>query len=213
MFFQQKFPQNRLGHIDIETKVAKIIDGIINATAIAIDNFNNKVYIGGSNGIYRFNEQKLPDRLPIQDDVISMHYKNGLYFVNRRNEAYKFEDGFATPVPELQGVKVDRLIIDDDNNIFFTREKKLFRVKLGTRAINTHESHVANFIATDNYARTYLCTDKGLYVYNKYKFVFDRKGDLRNLKALSFGKMNELVYAVADYIVKLSLSSLGCFED
>lgn len=211
--FQQKILQNRLGHLNTETNVAKVIDGIPNVTAIAIDNFNNKIYIGGSNGLYKFNEQKVPDRLPIQDDVISMHYKNGLYFVNRRNEAYKFEDGFATPVPELQGVKVDRLIIDDDNNIFFTREKKLFRVKLGTKAINTHESHAPNFIATDNFARTYLCTDKGLYVYNKYKFVFDRKGDLRNLKALSFNKINEPIYAVADYIVKLSLSSIACFED
>ncbi|XP_039761610.1 uncharacterized protein LOC120634846 [Pararge aegeria] len=202
-----------LGHIDIGTKVATVIQGIRNATAIAIDNFNNKIYVGGADGLFRINEHKVPERLPIQDDVKSMHYKNGLYFVNNRNEAYKFEDGFAAPIPELNGIKVDRLVLDDDNNIFFTQDKKLFRIKLGTRAINTHEGLTTNALSTDNYSRAYICTDKGVYAYNKYKFVFDKKADLRNLKALSFRKLNEPTYAVADYIIELKLSPIGCFED
>lgn len=206
-------PRRLLAYMDLETKIATVIDGIRNATAIAIDSFNNNVFIGGSDGLYKINQQKIPERLPIQDDVISMHYKNGLYFVNRRNEAYRFEDGFASRLDELNGMKLDRLVMDDDNNIFFTQDKKLFRIKIGTRAVNTHEGHVTNCLTTDNYSKAYICTDKGVYVYNKYKFVYDKVAELRNLKALTFHKMNEPVYAVADYIVKLSLNSIGCFED
>ncbi|XP_023941513.1 uncharacterized protein LOC112048269 [Bicyclus anynana] len=209
----QNAPNRVLAHIDIGTKVATVIDGIRNATAIAIDNFNNKVYVGGGDGLFKINEHKVPERLPIHDDVMSMHFKNGLYFVNRRKEAYKFEDGFASLVPELKGIKVDRLVIDDDKNIFFTEDRKLYRIKLDTRAVNTHERHLAYYITTDIYSKAYLCTDKGLYAYNKYKFVFDKIGELRNLKALSFHRMNDPVYAVADYIVKLSLSPIGCFDD
>nr|XP_026483907.1 uncharacterized protein LOC113391960 [Vanessa tameamea] len=208
-----KTPRRLLGHLNTETGTATVIQGVQNATAIAIDNFNGKIYVGGSDGLYKINEKNKAEKLPIQDDIKSMHFKDNLYFINRRREAYKFEDGFATLVPELRGVEVDSLVFDDDNNIFFTQNSKLFRIKLDTRAINTHESYLANAIATDSYSKVYICTSNGLFVYNKYKYVFDKIANLNNLKAITFNKKNEPVYAAADYIVKLSLSEIGCFED
>ncbi|XP_046974365.1 uncharacterized protein LOC124540727 [Vanessa cardui] len=202
-----------LGHLNTDTGVATVIDGIRNATAIAIDHINGKIYVGGSDGLYKINEMKGVEKLPIHDDIKSMHFKDNLYFVNHRREAYKFEDGFSALVPELRGVEVDSLVFDDDNNIFFTQNTKLFRIKLNTRAINTHESYLANAISTDSYSKVYICTSNGLFVYNKYKYVFDKVANLNNLKAITFNRKNEPVYAAADYIVKLSLSEIGCFED
>lgn len=201
-----------LGHLDMDTHKATVIHGIRNATAIAIDQINSRVYVGGSDGLFKINEMRV-ERLPIQDDIKAMHYKGALYFVNTRREAYIFEDGHATLVPELQGIQVDSLVLDDDNNIFFTQNTKLFRIKLKTRAINTHESYLANMLAVDKYQKVYIGTNKGLYVYNKYKYVFDKVAVFNNLKAITFNRVNEPIYAVADYIVKLNLKEVPCFED
>ena len=142
-----------------------------------------------------------------------MHYNGLLYFVNRKKQAFQFEDGYATPVKELKGTKVDSLIINDDDNIIFTDNKNLYRIKRNTRLLDTHEKHVVNAIATDSYSRAFICTKEGLYMYNKYKFVFDKIANLKNLKTIAFYKTNDLIYVVNDLLVKLSLSSIGCFED
>ncbi|CAK1549143.1 unnamed protein product [Leptosia nina] len=155
-------PLRVLGYIELDAKKAGIIGGIRNATAVAVDQFYGKVYVGGADGLFKINNQKIPERLPIQDDIRSLHYKDGLYFTNSKREAYKFEDGYASLVPELLGVEVDRLVIDDENNIFFTQNKKLFRVKIGTRAINTHEMYIVDALTTDKYNKPYICTRKGV---------------------------------------------------
>ncbi|CAH2098590.1 unnamed protein product [Euphydryas editha] len=209
-----EIPSKLLAHLDMNTHKATLINGIRNATAIAIDQVNSRVYVGGSDGLFKINEiTKVPERLPIQDDIKSMHYKGALYFINTKREAYKFEDGHATLVPELQGVEVDSLVLDDDNNIFFTQNTKLFRIKLNTRAINTHENYLTNFLTVDKYKKVYICTNKGLYMYNKFKYVFDKVADFNNLKAITFNSVNEPIYAVADYIIKLNLNEVPCFED
>lgn len=208
-----EIPTRLLGHLDLYTNKASVIHGIRNATAVAIDQSYNKVYVGGADGLFKINDKKIPERLPIQDDIRHMHYNNGLYFTNNQGRAFKFEDGFASPVPELRGLEVEQFIFDNDNNIFFIRGKKLFTVKLGTRAVNTYERHEANAIATDIYSKAYLCASDGLYMYNKYKFIFDKIGNLPNIKALTFDKDNNPIYTVSDLIVKLRLSSIGCFED
>lgn len=202
----------RVAHFDLYTKKATVIDGIRNATALAVDQFYGKVYVGGMDGLYKINNLRA-ERLPLHDKVISMHFKDVLYFINGNKEAFKFEDGHATPVSELRGIKIDRLVINDDGNVFFTENQMLYRVQLGTRAINTHEKYNVNALATDAYSRTFICTKDGLYMYNKYKFVFDKMADLRNLKAVTFDKMNDPIYAVNDLLVKLTTSSVGCFED
>lgn len=206
-------PSRVLGYLDTETRKTEVIHGIRNATAVAIDQFYGKVYVGGADGLFKINDQKIPEKLPIQDNIKSLHYRDVLYFINRNGETYKFEDGYATLVPELRGVEVDKLVIDNDNNIFFTKNKKLFRVKLGTRAINSHEMYTADCLTTDVYHKVYICTNKGVYVYNKYKYVYDKVANIGGLKALTFNKLNEPFYAVADYLIKLKISEIGCFED
>lgn len=208
-----KIPSRVLGHIDMSTHKATVVQGIRNASAIAIDHFSNKVYVGGADGLFKINEKYVPEQLPVQDDVIDVYFKDVLYFINRRNQVFRFEDGQSTPVQELRGIEVDKLIIDNDNNVFYTRGKDLFRIKLGTRAINTHEGLKVEAIATDAYNKAVVCTTDGLYGYNKFKFVFDKQANLKGLRAITFNRVNEAIYAVADYIVKLSLSSIACFGD
>ncbi|XP_041985734.1 uncharacterized protein LOC121738006 [Aricia agestis] len=207
-------PARFLGCFDMNSHNATVIDGIRNATAIAIDPKTGKTFVGGADGLFKINERRIPERLPIVDDIQYMHFKDDLYFTNKRKEAYKFVDGKAILLNELRGLEVERLIVDNDNNIFYTNNKELFRIKLGTRAVNTHEEHKADCLATDLYYKPYICTKNGLYSYNKYKYVFDKESDnLKNLKAITFNRVNEPIYAVYDLLIKLSLSEIPCFED
>ncbi|XP_072933773.1 ommochrome-binding protein-like [Epargyreus clarus] len=206
-------PTRSLAYLNLDTYTATVIDGIRNATSIAIDQATNKIFVGSSDGLFKINDKMIPERLPIQDNIINMHYKDVLYFTNAKREAYIFEDGYATLVQELQGYAVDNLILDNDNNIFFVENKKLFRVKLGTRAVNIHERHIVDAIATDIHSKAYVCSNMGVFVYNKYKYVLDKVAGINKLKALTFNNNNEPIYAVSDLIVKLKYNEVPCFED
>lgn len=207
-------PPNRLvGYINMDTKETKVIDGIKNATSIAIDQRLNKVYVGSQNGLYKINEMKKVERLPIQEHIINLHFKDVLYFTNINGDSFIFEDGFGVIVQELQGVKIKELIVDNDNNMFFVKNNTLFRIKLGTKAINIHEKIYVDVTSTDIHTKAYICSKTGVYVYNKYKFALDRVSDMNFLKGLTFNKANEPIYAAKDLIIKLSENQIPCFED
>lgn len=212
--FEQTADSKAAGYYNLDNLNSSYVDGIRNAAAIAIDNINNKVYIGGADGLFIIdNINKIPTSLPVRDDIQSMYFKNNnIFYTNKRKEAFVFHEGRISSVIELNGYKPDDIILDDDNNILFTQEKTLYRVKLGTRAVNIHEKYIVDVIATDNYNKPYICTKDGIYAYNKYKYALDKVSDLTNLRGLAFSKDNSPIYAVLDLIVKLNVSPIGCFE-
>lgn len=199
-----RIPSRGLGFINLNDKSTGIIEGIRNATGIAIDKRSNRIYIGGADGLFFLHENKVPEKLPVQDSIKYLFYKDIVYFINNRKQAYKFEYGVVSLLPELQGQFVDKLIVDDDDNILFVQDRNLFRIKLGTRAINTHERYIANTITTDYNFKPFICTTNGVYVYNKYKYALDRISSIVDLKELTFTKRGEPIYAVVDNIVKLN---------
>lgn len=207
-----RVPTRVLGYLKIDTRESGLIDGIRNATAVAIDQATNTVYCGGADGIFRINKNRVPESIRIRDNIKSLFFKDVLFFTNNIQQAFVFDRISQTvnPVFELQGVKVDNLILDDDDNIFFTQGKTLFRVKIGTRAVNSHERFSVTAITTDAYFKPFVCTTQGVYVYNKYKYVLDKVADMNNLRAMTFNREDEPFYAVLDIIIKLKRNPMGC---
>ncbi|XP_075987664.1 ommochrome-binding protein-like [Anticarsia gemmatalis] len=201
-------PSRALGFFNIDDESAGVIDGIRNATAVTIDKRRNRIYVGGSDGLFFLHQNKVPEKLPVNDNIINLFFKDVVYFVNRRRQAYKFDYGNVTPLQETNGEAVDKLIVDDDNNILFVQNRKLFRVKIGTRAINTHERYIVDVLTTDYLYKPYVCATSGVYVYNKYKYALDKVANIYDLRELTFTKQGEPIYAVVDNIVKLNYNPI-----
>ncbi|KAL0810288.1 hypothetical protein ABMA28_010447 [Loxostege sticticalis] len=207
-----EIPMRSLGYVKLDTREAGLIGGIRNASGVAIDHVRNKVYVGGQDGLFVLNKDGAPEKYPVYDSIEKLFFKDVLFFVNSKGEAHVFDNGILNPVIELHNEKVDDMIIDDDDNLFFLQNGTLFRVKIGTRAINIHERYKVNVITVDPYYRAFIVTTEGVFVYNKYKFALDKVSNIRDLRALSFNKNLEPVYVVVDVMIKLSLNPLKCVE-
>ncbi|XP_021192716.3 ommochrome-binding protein [Helicoverpa armigera] len=199
-----KIPMRGLGFFNLDTKATGVIDGVRNATGVAIDQRRNRIYVGGADGLFFLNDNKVPEQLPVQDNIHYLFFKDIVYYVNRRREAYRFDYGMVTPLDEVKGITVDKLIIDDEYNMFFLQNRKLSRVKLGTRAVNTHERYTVDAITTDFKYKPYISTTNGVYVYNKYKYALDKVSNIVDLRELVFNRQGEPIYVVVDNIVKLN---------
>ncbi|KAJ8705953.1 hypothetical protein PYW07_010730 [Mythimna separata] len=95
-----KIPMRGLGFLNLNTKATGVIDGIRNATGVAVDQRRNRIYVGGADGLFFLNENKVPETLPVQDNIQYLFFKDIIYFINRRREVYRFENGFVTPLQE-----------------------------------------------------------------------------------------------------------------
>ncbi|XP_028161289.1 ommochrome-binding protein-like [Ostrinia nubilalis] len=205
-------PMRSLGYVKLDTREAGLIGGIRNASGVAIDHVRNKVYVGGMDGLYVLNKEGMPEKYPVYDSIEKLFFKDVLFFVNSKKEAHVFDNGILKPMIELQHEDVDDLIIDDDDNVFFLQNGTLFRVRLGTRAINIHERYKVNVLSVDPYYRAFIGTSEGVFVYNKYKFALDKVSNIRDLRSLTFNKNLEPVYAVVDVLIKLNVNPLKCVE-
>lgn len=204
-------PNKALGYINLDTKATGLVS-IRNASAVAVDQVNNVVYAGGPDGLYIVNSKKVPERLPVFHNINDMFFKEILYFTNNRRETFKVIDNVVFRLRELEGVEVDKLILDDDNNILFTVDRRLYRIRLNTRAVNTHERYNVDAISVDAYFKPYIATTNGVFVYNKYKYALDKVSDIKDLSALTFNKMDEAIYGVVDVVIKLNLSNNACYN-
>ncbi|CAH0403711.1 unnamed protein product [Chilo suppressalis] len=205
-------PYRSLGYYNLDTRQAGLIGGVRNASGVAVDQIKNKVYVGGIDGVYALNRDKEPERYPIYDNIHKLFFRDVLYYINVRKEAYVFDNGIVNRMPELQTEKVDDIIVDDDDNVFFLQNDTLFRVKLGTRAINIHEGYPINVMAVDPYYRAFFSTKNGIFIYNKYKFALDRVSRMKDLRALAFTKNMEPIYAVVDILIKLKANPTNCYD-
>lgn len=206
------FPSRNLGYLNLDTRKAGLIGGVRNASAVAVDQARNRVYVGGIDGLYVLNQEKAPEKYPVYDSIEKLFFRNVLYYVNGKKEAYVFDNGLINKLAEVENEKVDDLIVDDDNNVFFLQDNTLFRVKLGTRAINVHERYTVNVLTVDPYYRAFVSTTDGVYIYNTYKFALDKVSNIKDLRALTFTKNLEPVYTVVDVLVKLNVNPMRCVE-
>ncbi|CAH1642557.1 unnamed protein product [Spodoptera littoralis] len=198
-----KEPMRGLAFFNLDTKATGIIEGVRNASGVTVDQRRNRVYVGGADGLFFLNDNKVPEQLPAKDNIQYLYFKDVIFFVNKRREAYRFDYGVVSPLQEVQGIAIDKLIVDDEYNMFFLQNRKLFRVKLGTRAINTHERFTVDTITTDFNYKPFISTTNGLYVYNKYKYALDKVSTIVDLKELVFNRLGEPIYVVEDHLIKL----------
>ncbi|XP_063543688.1 ommochrome-binding protein-like [Cydia strobilella] len=198
-----------LGYVNLNTNLAGVVDGIRNASSVTVDQVNNVVYAGGKEGLYivkSIDDRKELEKMPVFHDIFDIFFKGVLYFSTKRREAFRVRNNVVYRLPALAGVSVEKIVLDDDNNILFTANRKLFRLKLGTRDIAMHEDLLVDGIAVDEDFIPFVTTTQGIYVYNKYKYALDPVSNerLRSLNALTFSKEDELIYEAAGNIYKLA---------
>ncbi|XP_053620726.1 uncharacterized protein LOC128681122 isoform X1 [Plodia interpunctella] len=201
------------GYYNLDNYQAGFFMGIRNATSFTVDDKKNRLYIGSADGLYAVTDRNLPEKFPINEPILSLYFKDDLYFTNIRRKVYKFDLDGVKMVPEMRYDFADDIVIDDDNNLFFLKDKKVFRLKLntGSPAFEVTDFPV-NVMTMDVDDKLYIATNDGIFLYNRYKYALDKISNLRNVKALAFDKRWDPVYIVFDLLVRLK-NPVECYED
>ncbi|XP_047993749.1 ommochrome-binding protein-like [Leguminivora glycinivorella] len=187
--------------LDLETGSPWVIPGIRNGFASAVDPATGIVYLGGSNGIFKYNYNTLAAQGPVLNrvDVFDMFFKNELYFVDTATQALSIlRNCRKVLVKALKGYLIQHFVIDAKDDFYFTNSTGLYVINHGSQAATfIPYSDTMNFrgAAVDTEGRAHFITEDGVYQIDKNSNHLQKWLSVRNGYGIAFDKNNNIIYS------------------
>lgn len=202
-----------LGYINIDTLETNVIAGIKGGCGVAIDQDNDVVFLGGSDGIYKYNMlTKIADLYKEEGkNIWSLFYRKNLFYISYPNQRLHIEiDGIFLRVKEFEDFEVDNFFATSNNAIYFANKTAFYKINnLDLKAEMVNELITVRQITEDNDENMYLATNMGIYAISDM-FPMRRIVDMRNLYGLAFDRQNRMIYSDDASIILLKPSNVGC---
>ncbi|GBP60298.1 Ommochrome-binding protein [Eumeta japonica] len=196
-------------YLDLNTKELGNITQVDNGFAQAVDQDRHEVYIGGSDGIFKFfYNNKTVERAGAEGvNIWSMFYKDQLYYTSFPQQfIYTLKNGEAAEVEYMKGHKADFFVIDKDDYTLFKNESGLYGKAKGSEDEDVYdEDIIVRALITDLNGLPYVCGVNGVYFLNKDDKILEKIGDLDECFGLAFDKDNNMIYSDPIQVVRLKL--------
>ncbi|XP_068629117.1 ommochrome-binding protein-like [Battus philenor] len=188
----------------------KIKENIEDGFAIAIDNKNQKMYFGGSLGIYEESMKEGNETKKIIEgfNIWDMFFKEKLYFISYpQQRLYKCEHEKS----ELKAVrqkhiheKIFQHAIDGDGDSYITNKTGLYMIKNGTTdRILLKGSKNFRCIEINNEGVAFFCGQHGIYIADKEHYTLEKIAEIKNIFGLTFDDGNNIIFSTPHEIVKV----------
>ncbi|XP_030032763.1 ommochrome-binding protein-like [Manduca sexta] len=199
----------RSARLNLNSKEFKNIEGVSNGFAQAVDPSTNDIYIGGSDGIYKYDPRNNKAELFAQRgmNIWTLYYKDFLYFSNFPSQfLYVLIDGKSERLAELQDTKVEHFVIDNEDVMFYTNNTGLYGHKKGTLDSVLYKeigSIGIRALTTDINGNVYACFSDGVYAVRKATQSLEKIFDIDDAFGLAFDNNNNIVYSDAVKLIRL----------
>ncbi|XP_026763917.3 ommochrome-binding protein-like [Galleria mellonella] len=196
-----------IGYITKKQKVVRKISAVKNGFATAINEKDNIVYFGGSDGIYMDDISKSGNiqHLIKGHNIWDLFYKDGLYFISYPTlKLYKYMGGNKSEIQKNIHEKIYQFAIDGDEDTFITNKTGLYIIKNGTNERILYEgAKVFRAIEINNKGVAHFCGQNEIYVANKHKHTLHKIADIKDIFGLVFDHEDNIIYSNPHEIVKL----------
>lgn len=188
--------------IDLETKEFKNISSVPNGFAQAVDNTNNIIYIGGDNGIYKYDPATDTADLYAANNsnIWLLHFHGDLYYAAAHPEeiVHVVKNGESFKVKGLDHMKIDMFAIDKDDDLFYSNETGLYGQRKGAKDADLYKLYddaSTRGLTTDKNGVVHSCMVDGIYVVNKDAKRLDKIIEMNDIFGIAFDRDNNLIYS------------------
>ncbi|XP_041987088.1 ommochrome-binding protein-like [Aricia agestis] len=198
--------------LDLNSNAVRIVPGIRNGFASAVDHRTGRVYLGGSDGIYKYDyDTGDVDRPPIVRgvDVFDMFYANDLYYVDTTNlDLHILKDNRDTIVKTVEDYGINHFAVDDRGNLIFANAAGLYMLKSKSKVPERFDAdlNMVRGVTMDVHGTPYVIAQNGAYSIDVKSKVVTKSLNLHNGYALAFDRDNNIVYGEDRSVVKLTPS-------
>ncbi|XP_045457379.1 ommochrome-binding protein-like [Melitaea cinxia] len=195
--------------VDLNTKAFADLNGINNGFAQAVDQNNNEVYIGGSDGIYKYNKKSNSAEFfgAKDSNIWTLFVKDKVYYsIFPSQFLYVLVNGESVRYKDLEDTKVDLFIIDKNETIFFTNTTGLYSQQMGTKDTTLYKEFAnegVRGLTTDINGNPYACLADGIYKIDKSDISLKKVVEIDDAFGLAFDKDSNIVYSDATKLIRL----------
>ncbi|XP_037295928.1 ommochrome-binding protein-like [Manduca sexta] len=219
LFFSYSVPESysdvdfQLAFYNMDSKEYQTIAGIKGGCTVAIDQATDDIFLGGSDGIYKYNMlTKLADYYKEKGkNVWSLFYRRNLFYISYPDQILHIEvDGRFAVVKEFERFEIDHFHITNDDVIYFANKTGLYKYdKKNLEVVVINELITVRQVMEDNDGELYVCTNFGVFVDVKFEGL-KKIIDIKNIFGIAFDRDNNLIYSDERSIIKLLYSVQGC---
>lgn len=203
----------QLAYYSIDNQEHQTIAGIRGGCTTAIDNESEDIYVGGSDGIHKFNMlTKIADFYKEKgQNIWYLFYKKNLFYIKYPDQRLHLEvDGKFAVVKEFADFQIDNFYVTVFDEIFFANQTGLFKFDSDRRKIVIlNEMLQVRQFAEDNDGNLFICTNVGILMDSKvdgFKKIVDHKG----IFGLTFDRDNNFIISDTNSLLKLRISEKNC---
>lgn len=221
LFFSYTQPETysdvdfQLAYYNLDSNDYQNIVGIRGGCAVAINQGTDEIYLGGSEGIYKYNMlTKLADFYKEKGvNIWALFYRRNLFYISYPDQKLHIEiDDKFSPVKEFVGMEVDHFHVDNDNIIYFANKTGLYKYDNDNNNIhNVNNLITIRQIVEDVDDNVYICTNLGVFLLKVDGM--EKISNIKNIYGLAFDRDNNIVISDEKNIIKLINSKSGCMED
>lgn len=221
LFFSYSLQDNladvdfQMAFINLNTKEHDVVAGIRGGCTVAIDQSNDVIYFGGSDGIYKYNmlTRLADDYKEKGKNIWSLYFRENLFYISYPDQKLYIDiDGKFVKVREFENFEVDSFHVMPNHDIYFANKSGFYLFdssKLLVEPIN--ELIGVRQIVEDNNGLLYVCTNVGIIMHSGDEFV--NVIDIKGIYGLAFDKENSFILSDEKNILRLTPSSKGCAYD
>uniref|UniRef100_A0A1E1WDT9 Ommochrome-binding protein-like n=1 Tax=Pectinophora gossypiella TaxID=13191 RepID=A0A1E1WDT9_PECGO len=222
LFFSYSSPEDmddgfKSAYINLKTNEFGVIHGISGGFANAVDRKNHIVYLGGNDGIYKFDFGTKNATFEGARDVSiwQLFFKDKLYFTNYPDEhVFTYEQGEPKLLPALKNTKTMLFALDSNDNIVVSNSSGIFYyVKDLSKSYHLGD-YVANGITTDINKKVYFSTPDSLFFIDESGPSVVKLADIDDsIYGLVVDTDNSFIYADGNSIIRLKPTKTRCYSD
>lgn len=202
-------------YLNLKSNDFGIIEGINGGFANTVDSDGNRVYLGGSDGIYKFDydSKKAVHIDETSHNIWQMFFKGDLYYTTYPEEhVYVYKENKQQRVAELADTHGMLVALDNDDNIYFSNSTGLFVYKKVKDYILFLGDYNLNGITSDVNGNLYFSTPNGLYSIDSESKKIDDIATLDNVYGLAVEADGSIIYASEDSVVRLKPTKTKCLD-
>lgn len=200
----------RSARFDLDTKEFKDINDVPNGFTQAVDQTTHTAYIGGSDGIYKYDHKNHKSEIYVakEKDIWRIFAKDVLYFSEFPNQfMYTYVDGNIARFKDLEDTKIDQFAIDNDDVMFYTNDTGFYSQKKGGKdAVLYSDKLNVRAITVDTYGKVYMCSIDTIFKVNKESKSLEKLMDIDDCFGLAFDSNNNLIYSDDASVVRLKIN-------
>ncbi|KAJ8713472.1 hypothetical protein PYW07_013842 [Mythimna separata] len=159
--------------LDLDTGQTSIVPRLRNGFASAVDQATGDVYLGGSDGIYKYNYISQDIEKPAlvhKTDIFDMYFDHYLYFVDTaKQNLYVYKDKTKSLVPEAKDNLIQHFVFDANSDLYFVNPTGLFLLKKRCKSPTLVHGNDISFrgATTDAFGTPYFVAHSGIYCIDK----------------------------------------------